>query len=189
MRSREQLIKIVRRSQTYASIIIFVSVFLICWKFAALDITEIQLSYWGKSGWIGFIWNSAICLFSISIFANSYLYLKNNTRIKSRNIFYWLFGIVSAALFMVGIFNLEHRMIHNVSAGIYFLLYPFSIFLFSYLNRKYMTYLDWKQTVAISASMTVFPIAMIQMFHGMAIAEVAHAVLVILYNIKISRHE
>jgi hypothetical protein len=80
-------------------------------------------------------------------------------------------------------------MIHNVSAGIYFLLYPFSIFLFSYLNRKYMTYLDWKQTVAISASMTVFPIAMIQMFHGMAIAEVAHAVLVILYNIKISRHE
>jgi len=189
MRSREQLIRVIRRSQTYASIILFVSVFLVCWKFANLDITEIQLSYWGKSGWIANLWNSAVCLFSVSIFVNSYLYLKNNARIKSRNAFYWLFGMVATALFLVGVFNMDNRLIHNVSAGVYFLLYPLSIFLFSYFNRIFMTYVDWLQTMVISASMTILPIAMLQLFHGMAIAEVAHALLVILYNIKISRHE
>jgi hypothetical membrane protein len=189
MRSREQLIKIVRRSQTYVSIILFVLVFFVCWKFAKLDIREIQLSYWGKSGWIGFIWNSAVCIFSISIFFNSYLYLSNNNRIKNRRVFYWLFGVVSISLFLVGFFNMDHRMIHNISAGIYFLLYPLTIFIFSYFNRKYMTYTDWLQTVCISVSMTIFPIVMINLFHGMAIAEIVHAILVILYNIKISRQE
>ena len=80
--SRERLIKLVRRSQTYISIFIFMTVFFVCWKFANLDIREIELSNWGKSGWIGRIWNSAVCLFAISIFVNSFLYLKNHTRIK-----------------------------------------------------------------------------------------------------------
>lgn len=187
--SRKRLIKLVRRSQTYISIFIFIIVFFICWKFANLDIREIELSNWGKSGWIGRIWNSAVCLFAVSIFVNSFLYLKNQTRIKYKKKFYYLFGFLSICLFGVGFFNLDHEIIHNVSAGLYFFLYPLTIFIFAYLNRKYMMYSDWLQKVIISTSMAVLPIMFINMFPGMAIAEIAHTFLVILYNIKIARHE
>jgi hypothetical protein len=187
--SRKRLIKLVRRSQTYISIFIFIIVFFICWKFANLDIREIELSKWGKSGWIGRIWNSAVCLFAVSIFVNSFLYLKNQTRIKYKKKFYYLFGFLSICLFGVGFFNLDHEIIHNVSAGLYFFLYPLTIFIFAYLNRKYMMYSDWLQKVIISTSMAVLPIMFINMFPGMAIAEIAHTFLVILYNIKIARHE
>ena len=189
MLSRERVIKLIRRSQTYISITLFMIVFFICWKFTNLDIREIQLSNWGKSGWIAMIWNSAVCLFSISIFANSFLYLKNNSRIKYRKKFYFLFGFLSMCLFSVGVFNIDYMTIHNVSAGLYFFLYPLTIFIFAYLNRKYMQYSDWLQKVVISTSMAVFPIILMSMFHGMAIAEIAHTFLVILYNIKIARHE
>ena len=189
MLSREHLIKLVRRSQTYISITLFMIVFFICWKFTNLDIREIQLSNWGKSGWIAMVWNSAVCLFAISIFVNSFLYLKNNLRIKYKKNFYFLFGFLSMCLFSVGVFNIDYMTIHNVSAGLYFFLYPLTIFIFAYLNRKYMQYSDWLQNVVISTFMAVFPIILMSMFRGMAIAEIAHTFLVILYNIKIARHE
>lgn len=189
MLSRERLIRMVRRSQTYISILIFIGVFFVCWKFANLDIREIQLSNWGKSGWISRLWNSAVCLFAVSIFINSFLYLKNNVRIRHRQKFYYLFGFLSVCLFFVGFFNIDYRMIHNISAGLYFFFYPLTIFMFSYLNRKCMTYSDWLQKVIISTTMAVFPIILMSMFKGMAIAEIAHTFLVILYNIKIARHE
>lgn len=187
--SREELIRVVRRAQTYISILLFLIVFVICWKFTNLDIREIQLSNWGKSGWIGRVWNTAVCTFAISIFINSFTYLKNNSRIKYKRIFYWLFGFLSLCLFSVGFFNIDWRMIHNTSAGLYFFFYPFTIFLFSYLNRKYLSYKDWQQKVIISISMAVIPMILMSLFKGMAIAEIAHTTLVIIYNIKLSRQD
>jgi len=189
MLSRERLIRMVRRSQTYISIFLFLVVFFFCWKFAHLDIRDIQLSNWGKSGWIGTIWNTAVCGFAISIAINSFLYLRSAARIRYKNAFYALFAFLSACLFFVGFFNIDYRMIHNVSAGLYFFFYPLTIFLFAYFNRKHMTYSDWVHKVALSTSMTLFPILLMTMFKGMAIAEMAHTLLVIIYNIKIARHE
>lgn len=186
MSSRERFIRVVRRSQTFISILLFIVVFFFCWKFTNLDIREIQLSNWGKGGWIGRVWNTAVCTFAISIFINSFLYLKNNSRIKYKRIFYFLFGFLSLCLFMVGYFNIDWRVIHNISAGLYFFFYPLTIFLFSYFNRKYLSYKDWQHKVIISVAMTVVPIILMSMFTGMAIAEIAHTSLVIIYNIKLS---
>jgi hypothetical protein len=187
--SREELIKVIRRSQTYVSILLFLFVFVICWKFTNFDIREIELSKWGKVGWIGKIWNTAICLFSISIFINSFTYLKNNSRIKYKRIFYWLFGFLSLCLFSVGFFNMNWGVVHNTFAGLYFFFYPFTIFLFSYLNRKYLSYMDWQQKVIISILMAVLPMILLSFFKGMAIAEISHTALVIIYNIKLSRQD
>jgi len=52
-----------------------------------------------------------------------------------------------------------------------------------------MTYADWIQKTSLAVSMAVFPVILMSMFKGMAIAEIAHTVLVILYNVKISRTE
>ena len=189
MLPKKKLLKQLRRMQTYITVFLFLTVFFVCWKFTGFDIREIQLSNWGKSGNIAILWNSAICIFAISIFINSYLYLKNNLRIKYKKKFYFLYGFLSTCLLMVGIFNIEYMIIHNISAGIYFFLYPLTLFVFAYLNRKYISYSDWVQNIAISTSMALFPIILMTMFRGMAIAEIAHTILVIIYNIKIARHE
>jgi hypothetical protein len=130
--SREELIRIVRKAQTWISILLFLGVFLISWKFTNFDIREIELSKWGKEGWIGRIWNTAVCTFAISIFINSFYYLKNNNRVKYKKIFYWLFGFLSLCLFSVGFFNMNWGVVHNAFAGLYFFFYPFTIFLYSY---------------------------------------------------------
>lgn len=189
MLSRDRLIRMVRRSQTYISILAFVAVFFICWKFTHLDITQIQLSNWGKSGWVARLWNTAVCGFAISIFANSALYLRSATRLKYRNAFYALFGILSASLFMVGFFNIDHMTVHNISAGIYFFFYPLTIFVLAYFNRKFMSYSDWLAMMVLSASMAAFPVALMGAFKGKAIAEIAHTILAIVYNIIIARRD
>jgi hypothetical protein len=186
MSSRESFIRVVRRSQTFISILLFLIVFFICWKFTNFDITQVQISIWGKSGLLGRVWNTAVCTFAISIFLNSILYLRNNLRIKFRNIFYLLFTFVSMCLFTVGFFNMDWGAIHNYSAGLYFFFYPLTIFLFTHLNRKYLTYKDWLHNVILSVGMAVIPMIFISMFKGMAIAEISHTILVIIYNIKLS---
>jgi hypothetical protein len=186
MSSREELIRVVRRTQTFISILLFFIVFFICWKFTKFDITQVQISIWGRSGFLGRVWNTAVCTFAISIFINSVLYLRNNLRVRYKNIFYLLFTFVSICLFMVGFYNMDWGAIHNYSAGLYFFFYPLTIFSFSHLNRKYLSYKDWLHYVILSVGMAIIPMILISMFKGMAIAEIAHTFLVILYNIKLS---
>jgi hypothetical protein len=81
---------------------------------------------------------------------------------------------------------MDWRLIHNTSAFLYFFFYPLTIFLFAYFNRKYLSYKDWKHKVIISISMAVLPIILMSLFKGMAIAEIAHTLMVIIYNIKLS---
>ena len=118
MSSREELIRIVRKAQTWISILLFLGVSLISWKFTNFDIRDIELSRWGKNGWIGRIWNTAVCTFAISIFINSFFYLKKNNRVKYKKIFYWLFGFLSICLFSVGFFNMNWGVVHNTFAGL-----------------------------------------------------------------------
>ena len=90
---------------------------------------------------------------------------------------------------MVGMYNMDWYIIHNLSAGLYFFFYPLTIFLFSYLNRKNLSYNDWSQKVGISVSMAIIPMILMSFFNGMAIAEMEHTVMVIIYNIKLSTGE
>ncbi len=186
---RDQYIKMIRRGQSWISALLFIIVFIVCWKFTNFNLTDIELSRWGKSGWIGRLWNTAVCTFAISIFINSFLYLKNKRRLGYRYLFYFLFALLSTCLFMVGMYNMDWYIIHNLSAGLYFFFYPLTIFLFSYLNRKNLSYNDWSQKVGISVSMAIIPMILMSLFNGMAIAEMAHTLMVIIYNIKLSTGE
>ena len=105
MSSREELIRVVRRTQTFISILLFFIVFFICWKFTKFDITQVQISIWGRSGFLGRVWNTAVCTFAISIFINSVLYLRNNLRVRYKNIFYLLFTFVFLLIFRKFEFN------------------------------------------------------------------------------------
>ncbi len=187
METKKNLLGLIRKMQTFVSVVIFFFVFVFCWHVTGFEITEIQLSEWGgESGGIGTLWNSIVMLLSVSIFVNSLLYIRGNNRIKHKNISYLLFGFISVCLFLVGAFNLNYLIIHNVSAWLYFFAYPLVIFTFTHIHRKYLQYSDWVKDISISVSMIILPLIFIWLFNGMALAETVHIILVIIWNLKIA---
>lgn len=189
MSAKKDLVKIIRRLQTFMSIFLFFIVFLFCWNVTGFDITEIQLSHWGESGPIAIVWNSIICLLATSIGVNSYLYIKHTPRIKRKKISYALFGLIAVCLLLVGIFNINYKIIHNIAAYLYFFAYPLVIFIFTHIHRKDMQYQNWLKNIVISTGMIVLPLSFMVMFNGMAIAETAHTIFVVAWNIKLALHE
>ncbi len=189
MGTRRNLLKIIRRLQTFISIILFISVFLFCWGVTNFELSDIQLSKWGESGFTAPIWNSIVCLLAISIFINSYLYIKHTPRIKHKTISYLLFAFISLCLFIIGFYDMNHRFIHNFAAYLYFFAYPLIIFIFTYVHRKTLHYSDWIKDIFISISMIIIPLIFVYLFKGMAFAETAHIILVIFWNIKIALNE
>ena len=190
MSTKKDLVRVIRKTQTFISIFLFFVVFLLSWNITGFKLTEIQLSKWGESGGkVAVIWNSIVCLLSISIFINSYLYIKHNARIKKKKISYLLFGFISLCLLFVGIFNVNFITIHNISAYLFFFTYPLSIFIFTHIHRKYIQYNDWVNNIIISIGMIVIPLFFISIFNGMAIAETAHIIFVVIWNIKLALSE
>jgi hypothetical membrane protein len=183
---REDLIRLVRKSQSVISIILFFMVFSFCWKVTNFEITEIQLSQWGRNGLVGWLWNSIVCVLGFSMFITSILYIKNNNRIKWVYTSYFLFTFISLCLLGVGFFNINYPFIHSVCAWTYFFAYPLVIFLFTHLNRNVLQYKDWRNNLIISVSMIVIPLIFIYLFKGMAIAETSHILFVIIWNLKIA---
>jgi hypothetical membrane protein len=183
---RERLINIIRYSQTVIAVILFFLVFALCWWKTGFYLTDIQLSDWGKSGFIGYLWNTVVCGLGISTLFNSILYIRKNSRIKTKLISYSMFGFVSVALFATGFFNLNWGIIHIASAWIYFFVYPLVIFLHTHLNRKTLHYKDWRDGMIISISMIVLPILTTGLFFGLAIPETIHIIFVIIWNLKIA---
>ena len=190
MLSRERMIRLIRRSQTYISVLLFAFVFFFCWKTTNLDITKIELSKWGQSGFIALLWNGAVLLFSLSFAVNSWLYMRVHKRLKHRKKFYLLFACLPMALAVVGLFDaFSHPYIHSIAAGLYFFVYPLAVFLFAHFNRKKMHYSQWTIHITLAVLMAIAPISFMLMFKGKAIAETIHTLLVIAYNVMIARHE
>jgi len=187
MHNKEHLVKIIRRLQTFVSILIFVVVFMFSWEVTGFEITEIQLSKWGETGsTVELIWNSVVCTLAVSILINSILYISHNNRIIAKPLLYCMFSFISVCLFTVGAFNVNIHIVHNIAAYLFFFAYPLVIFIFSYINRKHLIYKDWLHHVIISIGMITLPLLCISLFNGMAIAETVHIAFVIVWNLKIA---
>lgn len=183
---RERLINIIRLSQTIIAIVLFFAVFALCWWQTGFHLTEIQLSEWGKSGFLGYLWNTVICGLGISTFVNSILWINKSNRIKTKWLSYFMFSFVSIALFCTGFFNLNWGIVHIWSAWIYFFVYPLVIFMHTHLNRKTLHYKDWRDGMSISILMIVLPLLTLNLFFGLAIPETMHIIFVIIWNLKIA---
>ena len=181
-----EYVKRFRRMQTVVSIVIFVAIFLFCWWSTKFKITDIQLSYWGVEEKLGPLWNISIMLMSISIYINAAFFLQHHKRLLYFRSFYWWFAIVSLLLFIVGFVPMHNRL-HDITAALYFFLYPLVIFCLAHLNRKHMLYREWVGHVAISVSMVLAPAILLHFFKGMAISEAIHTTIVILWNIWLLR--
>ncbi len=182
---RSTLVGKIRQLQMIVTVFVFTLVVLACWMMNDLKITEIQVSAWGASenGWI---WNGAIILVSLAILFNVIYWVYHHTRMLNKNLFYVLFIIPSVCLLMVGIFpTVKYDLLHNIPAVIYFTTYPLIIFLLAFINRKTMPYNEWLIHLIISVFMIVLPMIFIKVFNGMAISQILHSFIVIVWNINI----
>lgn len=187
MKRREDLVRLIRRSQTFISIMLFLGVFLFSWDVTGFELTEIQLSKWGETGSVvERVWNGVVCLLSISIFLNTYFYIKHNKRIKYKNISYVMFTFVSFCLFVVGFFNVNYHFLHNLGAYLYFFTFPLIVFVFAHIHRTTLQYVDWAHHIGLAICMMVFPLIFLSFFNGMAISETIHIIFVVLWNLKIA---
>lgn len=184
MSNKSDLVRLIRRTQTIVSVTLFLFTMLFCWQATGLELSKIQLSYWGASDMkYGWLWNSIIVLLSISIAINNILFVKRHSRLKHKTIPYILFSSVSFCLLLVGLFNLEYDLLHDIPAWIYFFLYPLSIFIMAYLNRKILHYKEWFTHLIFSIVMIVMPLMCLTITEGFGLAEIVHSLVVISWNI------
>lgn len=179
------IVWIIRRFQTISSIVIFLIVLSLCWVSAGLDITKIQLSHWSVTDPISKIWNNSLILLGISTWINQWIWLKRHRRISKKILPKILFTLVSVCLVLTGIFTVDFKILHNIFAFSYFLLYPLSIFITSYLNRSSIRWSNWVTMMITSISMITIPLVILPIWEGMAMAELAHSGCVIWWNIWI----
>ncbi len=184
MSNKSDLVRLIRRTQTIVSVTLFLFTMLFCWQATGLELSKIQLSYWGASDMkYGWLWNSIIVLLSISIAINNILFVKRHSRLKHKTIPYILFSSVSFCLLLVGLFNLEYDLLHDIPAWVYFFLYPLSIFVMAYLNRKILNYKEWFTHLIFSIIMIVTPLMCLTITEGFGLAEIVHSLVVISWNI------
>lgn len=187
MKNKSGLIGIIRRTQTTISILLFFIITLFCWGLSKKDIGDIYLSYFGATNVpYSWLWNLVVIILSISIFFNTIFYIKNHQRLKYKWIPYVMFTLVSISLFMVGVFNLEQTLIHNLCATFYFFIYPFSIFVMAYLNRNILLYKEWVIHFIFSVFMIILPLIFIGFFNTLGFSELIHTFVVCGWNIRIA---
>ena len=187
MKNKSGLIGIIRRTQTTISILLFFIITLFCWGLSKKDIGDIYLSYFGASNRpYNWLWNLVVIFLSISIFFNTIFFIKNHQRLRYKWIPYVMFTLVSISLFMVGFFNLEYKIIHDVSAWFYFFMYPLSIFTMSHLNRFILRYREWLIHFIFSILMIVLPLSCVGLFNSLGIPELIHTLIVCGWNIRVA---
>ena len=162
-------------------------VLIFCWHTNGLELEKIQLSFWGSDELrFGWLWNSIIILLSVSILVNNLLFVKKHVRLREKNVPYIMFSFVAMCLMMLGIFNLDYGVLHDLPAWVYFFAYPLSIFVMAYLNRKFLLYREWFTHLIFSIIMIIVPIFFVTMFEGLAIPEILHSVIVSIWNIYVA---
>lgn len=182
---KNKIVSNIRRLQIIISSIIFVLVTIMCWNVTGFDITEIQLSVWGKDSAVGLIWNSSVVMVSLAILFNALYWIKKHNRLKYKRLFYILFSIMSLSLLLVGVFPVTYGWVHNVPAFFYFFAYPLLIFLMAFSNRRNIVFKEWIRHLTISICMIMLPLITISLFKGYAISEIIHTSVVIFWNISI----
>jgi len=187
MSTKSNLVSLIRKTQTIVSVLLFFIVMGFCWQITDYKLSEVQISHWGANGVAySWLWNSIIVTLSMSILFNNIIFIKKHSRLKQKVIPYISFSIVAFSLFIVGIFNIDHELIHDSSAWFYFFSYPLSIFIMAYLNRKSLLYNEWFTHLIFSIVMITVPLILLSFFEGYGISEIVHSLVVCVWNIHVA---
>ena len=164
-----------RKAQMLISIIVFLVVFCICYFTTGFDITEIQLSKWGITKEVAWLWNSCLILLGVSCFNSIYYFIKSHPRFLFKKYFILAFLFQCINIVLLGLI-VSGNFLHDVVAYIYFFTLPFTIYVFAVLNKSKMRAKEWVIHIILSSSMVAVPLVSLFLFKGMAIAETLHKI-------------
>ena len=173
-----------RKIQMLFSIIVFLFVFIICYFTTGFNITEIQLSRWGITQQVGWLWNSCLVLLGISCFHNIYHYLQQHPHLEFKKWFTLAFLFQGINIVFLGLV-VAGNLAHSIVAYTYFFTLPLTIYLLAALNRKRMKVSEWLTHTILSSLMIVLPLSTLFIFNGKAISETLHTMFFIMWNLYI----
>lgn len=187
----EKLVGRIRHLQLIATVFVFILVGLLCWDITGFDITKIQLSEWGVDSDTWWMWNGTLVLTAITILFNVSYWIYKHKRLRYKPIFYGLFTFMSICLILVSIFPTGYKQhMHDIPAFTYFFAYPLTIFVMGAVNRDNIRYNEWLKHLFLSITMMTLPLIFIKTFDGMAISEILHTVVVMIWNLTLlKKHE
>jgi hypothetical protein len=170
-----------RKIQLIFSIVVFILVFFVCYHVTGFNITDIQLSRWGVTPPVNWMWNGCLILLGISCFYNIHQYLQYNIQLQFRQTFKILFTLQCVNIILLGLI-VAGNITHNIIAYIYFFTLPLTIYMLAFFNRNYMLVREWIIHIVLSSSMMFFPLITLFMFDGKAISETIHIIFFIIWN-------
>lgn len=173
-----------RKQQTIGSSLTFIAIFTYFFFTSNKHLKDIQLSYWGANEQYYWLWNLCVMILAVSILLNVTSYIDAHPKFRFASITKAGFFMSCLCLLITGIFNM-HWAIHTPVAVVYFVTFPFLIFFMAHKNSKALTYKEWLSHIVISSIMIVVPLTLLKCFNGMAMAEIAHSVLVLVWNLLI----
>jgi len=172
----------IRKIQTIISIILFICVFLFSWYVTEFSIFDIPLSYFSTNPITSSYWNHVLELLSVSLSINTLFYILKHKRLKFKLFLSLGFSLIFLCLFLTGFYPMGF-LIHDITASLYFFIFPLMVFLLSFLNRKYIQYKEWLMHLVFSISTIFFPLLFLLLFKGFAIAEIFHSFCVMVWSL------
>ena len=164
------------------STITFLFVFIICYLTTGFNITEIQLSRWGITHQVGWLWNGCLIILGMSCYFNISQYLKLHPHLQFKNYFKYAFLFQCVCISLLGVF-VAGNIIHGILAYTYFFTLPLTINLMAMFNRNRITVREWLIHTIISSLMIVLPLSTLFIFSGKAISETLHSMFFIMWNL------
>ena len=176
-----------RKFQIFLATFIFLITIVYCWNVTDYDITEIQLSKFGIHENSKHWWNISMVLISHFILRNICSFLDENQRIKRNRVWKQLFGLSCLGLAIVGIVPMEAGIfdLHDVAAWGYFFMFPMAILFMAFFERKNIQHSEFLHHTWTAAAMSFLPIIAFEFFHGFAIPEMIHSLIVLYWNLYI----
>lgn len=175
---------IIRTIQLALAVLSFPIVTIYCWHITGFNMNEIQLSYFGVNSKVQWYWNLLVILLSYFMWYNINMFINDHPRINNRIVWKILFGFSLVNLVLVGIIPMNEYF-HSVAAYLYFFSFPLIIFSFGFLERKRIRYRESLSHMVISLFMMIIPLTMLAFWTGKAIAEIAHSIFLILWNLYV----
>lgn len=175
-------LRLFRRIQMLFSIAVFLFVFIICYLTTGFNITEIQLSRWGVTHQVGWLWNGCLIILGMSCYFNISQYIKLHPHLQFKKYFKAAFMFQCLCISLLGVF-VAGNIIHGILAYTYFFTLPLMINLMAMFNRNRITVREWLIHTVLSSLMILVPLSTLFIFSGKAISETLHSMFFIMWNL------
>lgn len=176
-----------KKKFTFFSAIIGILMPILCWMIVPIDLLKEPLSKFGIEPGTYIIWTIFIQIISLYLFLNYWIFIDSNKNLSILNKFYLkslsLFSSISLSL--TGLIDMRFTITHIGFAALFFLSYAALVFWTGFLSIK-SDFKFAKYSIIISMIMITSSFS-IPIIKGLAPFEILFIILIILWNLKISK--